>query len=76
MRKGCGRRRALRARREEWEGEELTSRLCEQEFSVTRDPAIRDQKLISLLLTICRRLGYKKVEESTVKNVLFLGRKP
>jgi len=35
-------------------------------------PAIRDQKLISLLLTICRRLGYRKVEESTVKNVLFL----
>ena len=42
----------------------------------TASPEIRDQKLISLLLTICRRLGYKKVEESTVKNVLFLGRKP
>jgi len=42
----------------------------------TVSPTIRDQKLISLLLTICRRLGYKNVEESTVKNVLFLGRKP
>lgn len=39
-------------------------------------PEIRDQKLIGLLLTMCRQLGYKDVEESTVKNVLFLGRKP
>lgn len=38
--------------------------------------AIRDQKLIGLILTICRQLGYKQVEESTIKNVLFLGRNP
>jgi len=40
------------------------------------EPAIRDQKLIGLILTICRQLGYKQVEESTIKNVLFLGRNP
>jgi len=40
----------------------------------TTSPEIRDHKLISLLLTICRRLGYKDVEESMVKDVLFLGR--
>jgi len=39
-------------------------------------PAIRDQKLIGLILTICRQLGYNKVEESTITNVLFLGRNP
>jgi len=39
-------------------------------------PELRDQRLVELLLTICRRLGYKKVEESTLRNVLFLGRNP
>jgi hypothetical protein len=44
----------------------------------TKDGSVQsgDQKLVDLLLTICRRLGYKKVEESTLRNVLFLGRKP
>ena len=36
----------------------------------------RDQKLVALLLTICRRLGYEKVEGSTLENVLLLGRDP
>jgi len=42
----------------------------------TSNAESRDQRLVDLLLTICRRLGYKKVEESTLRNVLFLGRKP
>ena len=41
----------------------------------TSNPESRDQKLVDLLLTICRRLGYTKVEESMLRNVLFLGRK-
>ena len=48
-----------------------------QEASAGGTPApIRDQRLVSLILTICRQLRYKEVEESTIKNVLFLGREP
>jgi len=40
----------------------------------TADQAIKTQKLVDLLLTICRELEYGKVEESTLKNILLLGR--
>jgi len=40
----------------------------------TANQDIKTQKLVGLLLAICRELGYKKVEESTLKNILLLGR--
>lgn len=52
---------------------------CKEFYDATSQhatPATRDQKLIRLILTICRQLGYEKVEESTITNVLFLGRNP
>jgi len=42
----------------------------------SKSQELRDQKLVKLLLTICRRLGYKNIEESTLRDVLLLGREP
>lgn len=42
----------------------------------TATQAIKTQKLVDLLLAICRELGYREVEESTLKNILLLGRDP
>lgn len=37
-----------------------------------RDPQLATDKLITLILTVCREMGYGDIEESTIKNIVNL----